>query len=318
MGRTKKKIETFREFLKKQKMNEAKVELEIEWWDKAIVEVMQDLEDECAGCLSWEGILKYTKNKFAILGRDLPDYEEILVIQHIKDLIFLHHGDSYCRDGHADFGEYESQKIHTIGLAITELSKVILDKVMDKTNESPKPNQKTTSIGVNDQEKTTLVPMQPAHTCDDECDGDYYEDLPCAYENKRQIKKFRDYVKPVNETVAIIDSKDNESCIQYCLDRIKKETGGFDPEAILNQAVDVADGKVKARLVKLYVRPMVVEYLSKDGVELITQNGENGKEAEIPEDVINKGIEVLYDQLADDVLYQLAKINGVVENEEAE
>lgn len=307
-----KRIGTFREFLKdqkKQKMNEAKVELEIEWWDQCIDEVMQDLENECCGYLSWENILKYAKNKFAITGRELPDYEEILVLQHIKDLIFQHHGDSYCMDNKEDFGEYDSQKIHTLGLAVTELSKVILDKVMFKTNESPKPNPETTSIGVSDQ---------PTPVCDDECDGDYYEDLPFAYENKRPVKKFRDYAKSVNETVAIIDSKNSESCIQYCLWKIEKEAGSLDPEAILNQAVDAADGKVKARLVKLYVRPMVVEYLSKEGVDLITQNDENGKEQHLPEDVINRGIEVLYDQLADDVLYKLAIINGVVDDEEAE
>lgn len=56
-----KKIGTFKEFLKEQsvkKINEARVSLEIEWWDECIVEVMQILNDECNGILDYETLVK--------------------------------------------------------------------------------------------------------------------------------------------------------------------------------------------------------------------------------------------------------------------
>ena len=70
-----KRIGTFKEFLKEQsvkKINEARVSLEIEWWDEGIVEVMQIMKDECAGSLDYETLVNYVKGKFQILGRPDP------------------------------------------------------------------------------------------------------------------------------------------------------------------------------------------------------------------------------------------------------
>ena len=57
-----KKIGTFKEFLKEQsvkKINEARVSLEVDWWDSCIVEVMQLMKDECAGTLDYETLVNY-------------------------------------------------------------------------------------------------------------------------------------------------------------------------------------------------------------------------------------------------------------------
>lgn len=56
-----KRVGTFKQFLKQQnkrQVNEARVSLEIEWWDECIVEVMQDLADECNGFLDYETLVK--------------------------------------------------------------------------------------------------------------------------------------------------------------------------------------------------------------------------------------------------------------------
>ena len=52
-----KRIGTFKQFLteqKVQKLNEAKVTIECEFWDEAQVEIMQILSDECDGFLTWD------------------------------------------------------------------------------------------------------------------------------------------------------------------------------------------------------------------------------------------------------------------------
>ena len=64
-----KKIGTFKQFLKEQsvkKINEARVSLEVDWWDEGIVEVMQILNDECNGILHYETLVNYVKGKFQI------------------------------------------------------------------------------------------------------------------------------------------------------------------------------------------------------------------------------------------------------------
>ena len=127
-----KKIGTFKEFLKEQsikKINEARVSLEVDWWDSCIVEVMQIMKDECAGSLDYETLVNYVKGKFQILGRPDPGYDEGFLLQHIKDLIFQLHGDSFVCDGMCSWGD--TSEIQAKGLVVSELAKVILDKVLE-------------------------------------------------------------------------------------------------------------------------------------------------------------------------------------------
>ena len=126
-----KRIGTFKQFLKEQsvkKINEARVSLEVDWWDEGIVEVMQILNDECNGILDYETLVNYVKGKFQILGRPEPGYDEGFLLQHIKDLIFQLHGDSFVCDGMCNWGD--TSEIQAKGLVVSELAKVILDKVM--------------------------------------------------------------------------------------------------------------------------------------------------------------------------------------------
>ena len=88
-----KRIGTFKQFLKEQKIQkiqkiqEARVSLEVQWWDACIVEVMQLLNDECGGFLEYELLVNYVKGKFQILGRPDPGYDEGFLLQHIKCIL---------------------------------------------------------------------------------------------------------------------------------------------------------------------------------------------------------------------------------------
>lgn len=315
-----KRIVTFKEFLKEQsvkKINEARVSLEIEWWDECIVEVMQDLADECNGFLDYETLVKFVKNKFSVLGRPDPGYPEVMLQQHIKDLIYSHHWSSNVFDGMCSWEEDQSQ-VQALGLAIGELAKVILDKVLETKKTSDDPNPGETRVSLTDKEPRSLVPMKPAPTiCDDE--EDYYDDLP--FESKRPVKKFNEYSKYLNETVGVgmIETSCQEKCIQYCLDRIKAEVGSFDPDELFNVAGQAADPKVKARVVLLYVKAMVIDYLSSEKAQLAVVNVNGNKGKDIPKEVLEQGLDKLYHDIADEVLVKIAEINGlVVEDEEVE
>ena len=297
-----KKIGTFKQFLKEQKqrkINEERVSLEVDWWDSCIAEVMQLMKDECAGSLDYETLVSYVKGKFSILGRPDPGYDEGFLLQHIKDLIFQLHGSSFVCDGLCSWGD--TSEIQAKGLVVSELAKVILDKVMEtiKTSDDPIPGET----------RVSLVDKAPA----EEFPGENVEDLPYEYESHKvkPVKGFYDYTKKLNETVGIIEISCQEKCIQYCLDRIKKEVGNYDPDEILKVATQAADPKVKARMVLLYVKDMVIDYLSSEKAQLavVDVNGKKGKN--IPKDVLEQGLDQLYHDIADEVLVKIAEINGV-------
>ena len=171
-----KRIGTFKEFLKEQsikKINEARVSLEIDWWDSCIVEVMQIMKDECAGTLDYETLVKYVKGKFQILGRPDPGYDEGFLLQHIKDLIFQLHGDSFVCDGMCSWGD--TSEIQAKGLVVSELAKVILDKVLETKKTSDDPNPGETRVSLTDKQPRTLVPMTEPVSDEEE---DYMDDLP--------------------------------------------------------------------------------------------------------------------------------------------
>ena len=314
-----KRLGTFKEFLSQQRMrkiNEANVNIECDWWDTCIVEVLQELETECQGILAWETIIKYCKDKWAILGRILPqpEYDDNILTQHIKDLIFQFHGDSFYTDWKCDYG-WDNSQVHSKGLVIEELAAVILEKVKEKTKPQGEPETGDPTGTLSDREKVTMVPMKPAQS--DGYENEYCEDLPYEYESHKvhPVKGFEDFSKKLNETVGVIEITCQEKCIKYCLDRIKKEVGSFDPEPLLKVAVETADARIKARLVLLYVKDMVIDYLSSEKAQLavVDVNGNKGKT--IPKDVLEQGLDQLYHDIADEVLVKIAEINGVRDGE---
>lgn len=313
MDNKSKRIGTFKQFLNEQrvkKINEANVNIECDWWDQAIIEVMQELETECQGFLVWETIIKYCKQKWAILGRSLPlpEYDDNLLTQHIKDLIFQFHGNSFYTDWKCDYG-WDNQQVHSKGLVIEELAATILEKVREKTRPQGEPDTGETTGKLSDREKATLVPMKPAPTYD--CEDEYCEDLPYESHKVRPVKGFSEYLKTLNETVAIIDTSSQNKCIQYCLDRVKEEVGSYNPDEIFNVAGQSADPKVKARLVLLYVKDMVADYLSNGKVQfgVVDATGKKGKD--IPKEVWEEGLNQLCKDIADEVLVRIAEINGI-------
>ena len=148
---------------------------------------------------------------------------------------------------------------------------------------------------------------------------DYMDDLP--FESKRPVKKFNEYSKYLNETVGVgmIETSCQKECINYCLDRIQKEVGSYNADEIFNVASQTVDPRVKARIVLLYVKQMVIDYLSGEKAQLgvVNVNGNKGKD--IPKDILEKGLDQLYQDIADEVLVKIAEINGlVVKDEEVE
>lgn len=222
-------------------------------------------------------------------------------VRPLLSLIYSHHWSSNVFDGMCRWEEDQSQ-VQALGLAIGELAKVILDKVLEtiKTPDDPIPG--VTKISLTDKEPRTLVPMTPVQNTYDDCEDECYEDLPYESHKVRPVKGFRDYAKMVKESVAIIDMTSKTDCIQYCLDRVKQEVGSFDPDELFNVASRTADPETKAQLAQYYVKNMVFDYLSKQKAKLCWVDARGKKGKDIPEDIMEKGLDHLYQDIADEVL----------------
>lgn len=210
----------------------------------------------------------------------------------------------------------DTSEIQAKGLVVSELAKVILDKVLEtiKTSDDPIPGE--TRVSLTDKQPRTLVPMTEPVSDEEENDMD---DLPFESHKMRPVKGFNDYTKSLNETVGIIDMACQDKCIQYCLDKIKEEVGSYNADEIFNVASQTLDPKVKARIVLLYVKDMVIDYLSGEKAQLGIVNVNANKGKDIPKDILEKGLDQLYQDMADEVLVKIAEINGlVVKDEEVE
>lgn len=180
-----KRIGTFKEFLKEkrtQSLNEANVSIECELWEECIDEIMEELDRECNGNWEWDDIIKYCKQKWAILWRVLPQPESdfSLLTAHIKDLIFQFHGNSLYTD--FSYGDTsDNTQVHSKGIVIEELAPVILDKVADKCEVDDELNEPTGRLmppRIHNR-KTTSHP----------------DDLPFEH----RVKKFKEFINEVSK-----------------------------------------------------------------------------------------------------------------------
>ena len=311
MGKESKRIGTFKQFLKEQRLNEARVSLEIEWWDSCILEVLQSCKDSCNGILNYETLINYVKGKFQILGRPDPGYDEAFLLAHIKDLIFQLHGDSFVCDGMCNWGD--TSEIQAKGLVVSELAKVIMDKVLDTMKPPDQPIPGITSVSLTDKIPRTLVPMTEPAQEEDEEDGECCDDLPFESRKTKPVMGFKEYSKALNETVAMIDCESQEECIQYVLNVIKKLVGSLDANEIADYSYQIACTEVKTQVVLGMIKNLVYDYINsqKGQVKIVGIGDPKDVKENLPEEVFEQGLDILCDDIADKILGRLAEENGV-------
>jgi CBS-domain-containing membrane protein len=156
--------------------------------------------------------------------------------------------------------------------------------------------------------------MKPCPAIDDNGTVEYEEDLPYEYESHKvkPVKGFNDYIKALNETVAMIDCDNLEDCIQHTLGILQKMVGSLDAAEIAIKAYQVASPKAKTDLVINLLKNNVYDYLtSQDSqVKIIGNGGSKDTKDNIPEDVYEQGLDALCDDIVDEILGRLAKENG--------
>ena len=278
------RLNTFQEFLKEQSQVNENVNIEVDWWDECITEVLSDLEDECNGCFDWTVLGDYITTKYAILGRTFDEYIDNIYVMEIKDLIWAHHSKSFTDGTFTDNAD-----LHSKGVVVEQLAATIYDKLCEKLGDSTSTSS-----------KIKVADCVPAPEPDDIC-GDL-DDLP--FESK--VKTFKEYLK---EAVATkINPEDSNACIEYCLNRIEREAGSLEPDAVFDAAVKYANGRAKARLVAMYVKPMVEDFLNDSNV--IICNLDETDDEQKQDQLIGGALDTLIDRMTDDILLALYKVNG--------
>ena len=257
--------------VKRESLNETKFSLEIEWWDQAIEEVIQDIQ-AAIPALTWNNLCEYVKTREIILGIEhtydvLP---EVLITDYIKQLIWNHHGDSFFTDGNS-FG-LQKATLHAQGLAIAELSQVIMKKL---------------------QEMMGLTSDIPDGVLQDK---EQLDDDECFCENKnRCIKNFKQYVA---ESFLVVP-KNYQELLQSCISAIKTQCGSLKWEDLLKVASANPTDIAKDTLVHSYMYKLIVDVILGQGEYNVTLQDEDEGIAE--NEVVVQGTKAIADAITDEI-----------------
>ena len=286
----------FKDFLKEQRqklIKESQVKLEVDWWDKAIAEVLDDLKTETNGNLTIESVEKYCRTKNSILGREDSNalYDDTIILLHIKELIFQHHGDSFLVNCQGS----ENETIHTKGMVIEELANVILDKLRAISGKVP--NEDWPTAKLIDKDSTPVNQDVPSF---DEC-GDDENVIP---EGKKLIvKSFDNYQKLLTEAASTLKCKSYTDVLDKCLKSIKKEAGSLIYEDVLKV---VEKGTTMASYVHQKALG-AIEAASKSGL-LFAED--LPKDADTSKNFFSQALSIFANEIVADVLKIINKESG--------
>ena len=258
--------------VKRESLNETKFSLEIEWWDQAIEEVIQDIQ-AAIPALTWNNLCEYVKTREIILGIEhtydvLP---EVLIADYIKQLIWNHHGDSFFIDGNS-FG-LQKATLHAQGLAISELSQVIMKKLQEM-------------MGLASDTQNPGGVLQDKEQLDD--------DIFCESKNRR-IKTFKQYL---SESFLVVP-KNYQELLQNCINTIKTQCGSLKWEDVLKVASANPTDIAKDTLMHSYMYKLIVDVILEQGEYNVTLQDEDEGMAE--NDVVVQGTKAIADAITDEV-----------------
>lgn len=138
-AKKRKKIPYFKEYKKSvMRLNEEKmknISIAVTFWDEAIEKVSKEmLNVEIAGiCPEWQKIVDYCKNKYIILGRELPKNDDDVVEGQIRDLLFQYYGGSFSDTNYYSNFSFNTSIVGSKTLVISELADAILYKIKVET-----------------------------------------------------------------------------------------------------------------------------------------------------------------------------------------
>ena len=237
-----KQISTFDEFCKSKRNKTIKenneLSIEVPFWDQAIETLLGHIHSIAGQPIEWNRLIDYIKRKFIIIGRDLIESEDQLVLAHIADILFQNYGYSWL-EGDVSYS-YTTAELGSKALVLSTLADEILHIVKQEAGQENEPEQESPN---------TVAKVYLTEPYDDFC-----ERRAISYDKFTQILK---------ESVQKITTQDNKQGLDYVLNKIEQSAGGLKLDDILKI---VEDEEYKD--LKDYVRSIAEEYMMNFKVEI--------------------------------------------------
>ena len=237
-----KQISTFDEFCKSKRNKTIKenneLSIEVPFWDQAIETLLGHIHSIAGQPIEWNRLIDYIKRKFIIIGRDLIESEDQLVLAHIADVLFQNYGYSWL-EGDVSYS-YTTAELGSKALVLSTLADEILHIVKQEAGQENEPEQESPN---------TVAKVYLTEPYDDFC-----ERRAIGYEKFTQILK---------ESVQKITTQDDKQGLDYVLNTIEQKAGSLKLDDILKI---VEDEEYKD--LKDYVRSIAEEYMMNFKVEI--------------------------------------------------
>lgn len=276
---TSKQIGTFAEFCKtKQKKSikeNSEVSIEVPFWDDAIQLLLGKIHGIAGEPISWEKLVNYVKNKFIIIGRDLIDDEDKLVLEYISDALFQEYGESWL-DGDVLYN-YSTAELGSKALVLSTLAEEILHQVRLETGQEPQPEPEPTRT-------VSKVYLTDPYDFDDYC-------------GEARVAGFDRFSQLLKESVDRITTQDDGNTLDYVLNKIEKDAGSLKLDDIHNV---IQEDEYKS--ITDYVTSIAEEHMEDFKIAL------NGKEL-VDKNVLKEARKLFAHQIAKDVLEMISKEN---------
>lgn len=276
---TSKQIGTFAEFCKtKQKKSikeNSEVSIEVPFWDSAIQLLLDRIHGIAGEPISWEKLVNYVKNKFIIIGRDLIDDEDKLVLAYISDALFQEYGESWL-DGDVLYN-YSTAELGGKALVLSTLAEEILHQIKQEAGQEPQPEPEPTRT-------VSKVYLTDPYDFDDDC-------------GEARVAGFDRFSKLLKESVDRITTQDDGNTLDYVLNKIEKDAGSLKLDDIHNV---IQEDEYKS--ITDYVTSIAEEHMQDFKIKL------NGSDM-VDKNVLKEARKLFAHQIAKDVLEMISKEN---------
>ena len=276
---TSKQIGTFAEFCKsKQKKSikeNSEVSIEVPFWDAAIQLLLDKTHGIAGKPISWEKLVNYVKNKFIIIGRDLIDDEDKLVLAYISDELFQEYGESWL-DGDVLYN-YSTAELGGKALVLSTLAEEILHQVRLEAGQEPQSEPEPART-------VSKVYLTDPYVFDDYC-------------GEARVAGFDRFSQLLKESFDRITTQDDGNTLDYVLNKIEKDAGSLKLDDIHN--VIQEDGY---KSITDYVSSLAEEHMQDFKIKL------NGADV-VDKNVLKEARKLFAHQIAKDVLEMISKEN---------
>lgn len=246
-----KQISTFDEFCKSKRNKTIKenneLSIDVPFWDQAIETLLGHIHSIAGQPIEWNRLIDYIKRKFIIVGRDLIESEDQLVLAHIADVLFQNYGYSWL-EGDVSYS-YSTAELGSKALVLSTLADEILHRLKQEAG---------LEIEKEPETNNAVAKVYLTEPYDDFCE--------------RRAVGYDKFTRLLKESVERITLQDDGKALDYVLNTIEQKAGGLKLDDILKVVQDEEYKDLEeyvSSLAEEYMRDFKIEI---NGMKVIDKN----------------------------------------------